>query len=200
MSSSAEIALAINRRLAEARQQIESLEKARAALSGETVQTRRTRRRPARAQNASARAASARAAGSMPARAAVNRAPAAATPTPAPASAETTRETRAAKAPARATAPAVPARPRRRRARELEPGQIEALLRDAPGGRSSAAIAKETGVSDAKVRQRLRELQSAGEIRSEGARRTSLWRLVGDEERVAARAAELEQATKGAAK
>ena len=195
MPSSAQIARAIDGRLAEARQEIESLEKARAALSGQASQPRRTRRRRAPSTPATPPPEA-----SPPARVRVKRtrAPAAAKPTPVPASPKTTRGTRAATRPARAQAPAVSGRPRRR-ARELEPGQIEALLRAAPEGRSIAAIAKETGVSDAKVRQRLRELQSAGEVRSGGARRTSAWRLVTDEERVAARAAEIEQATRAAA-
>jgi hypothetical protein len=68
---------------------------------------------------------------------------------------------------------------------------IEALLREFEG-LSSVAIAKRLRTDERGVRQRLRELEEAGQVRSEGSRRTSLWRLVTDEERVAERAGQLE--------
>ena len=82
----------------------------------------------------------------------------------------------------------------RRRARDLEPAKIEELLRASTDGLSLAALAKELGVGAAKVRTQLNELHRTGKVRSEGSRRTSRWRLVTDEERIAARVAELERA------
>lgn len=70
---------------------------------------------------------------------------------------------------------------------------IERLLSEKPEGLSAAALSKLTGASYARVTARLRELEQAGEVKSSGTRRTSLWRMV-TEERVAQRAAELENA------
>jgi hypothetical protein len=53
-------------------------------------------------------------------------------------------------------------------------------------------------VSNASYRQvldPLRELENAGPVRRTGTRRTALWRLITDEERIAERAAELERRT-----
>jgi hypothetical protein len=80
---------------------------------------------------------------------------------------------------------------RRTRRRELEPGEIEGLLRESEDGLSLVALARRVGVSEAKVSDRLRSLERTGEVRRSGPRRTSLWRLVTDEERIAERAAEL---------
>jgi hypothetical protein len=65
------------------------------------------------------------------------------------------------------------------------------MLRDF-GGLSAVAIAKRGNSSYGRVRSQLRDLEAAGRIRSSGSRRTSLWRLVTDEERITERAAELE--------
>ena len=89
------------------------------------------------------------------------------------------------------------ARPRRsgptRRSGDLVAGQLEDLLRESEDGLSLVALAARADVSDAKVRDRLHELQRQGEVRNSGSRRTSVWRLMSDEERIAARAAELER-------
>jgi predicted ArsR family transcriptional regulator len=76
----------------------------------------------------------------------------------------------------------------------VQPARIEELLRARTSGLSLAALAKELGVGTAKIRAQLTELQRAGQVRSEGSRRTSRWRIVTDEERIADRVAELEQA------
>jgi hypothetical protein len=85
--------------------------------------------------------------------------------------------------------------PRARR-RELEPGQIEGLLRESEDGLSLVALARRAEVSEAKVADRLSTLERSGEARRSGPRRTSLWRLVSDEERIAERAAELARASR----
>jgi hypothetical protein len=95
--------------------------------------------------------------------------------------------------PVAATAPkarASKSSPRTRR-RELEPGEIEGLLRESEDGLSLVALARRVGVSEAKVSDRLRSLERIGEVRRSGPRRTSLWRRITDEERIAERAAEL---------
>jgi hypothetical protein len=84
--------------------------------------------------------------------------------------------------------------PRARR-RELEPGEIEGLLGDSEEGLSLVALARRLGVSEAKVTERLTTLERSGEVRKSGPRRTSLWRQVTDEERIAERAAELARAS-----
>jgi Winged helix-turn-helix DNA-binding len=92
-----------------------------------------------------------------------------------------------------ATAPKARAKkpsPRSRR-RELQPGEVEGLLRESGDGLSLVALARRVGVSEAKVSDRLRSLERSGEVRRSGPRRTSLWRLITDEERIAERAAEL---------
>jgi hypothetical protein len=138
-----------------------------------------------------------------PARRRRSQAPAAAPtpPTPAPSPAEAAPKARATRSraarSAAGTAPkARPAKasPRSRR-RELEPGEIEGLLRDSDDGLSLVALARRSGVSESKVGDRLRTLERSGEVRSSGPRRTSLWRLVTDEERIAERAAELARAS-----
>jgi hypothetical protein len=78
----------------------------------------------------------------------------------------------------------------------LEPGQIERLLRESVDGLSLVALARRAEVSEAKVTERLNALERSGEARRSGPRRTSLWRLVTDEERVAERAAELARASR----
>jgi hypothetical protein len=71
--------------------------------------------------------------------------------------------------------------------------QVERLLQDAPEGLSAVTLAKRVNAGYGQVLALLRELESDGQIRRAGARRTSLWRLVSEEELIAERAAELER-------
>ncbi|MDQ6607786.1 MAG: hypothetical protein M3Z06_14720 [Actinomycetota bacterium] len=71
-------------------------------------------------------------------------------------------------------------------------GKLEAMLRESEGGLSATTIAKRSNAGYTKVLGRLRELEGTGQVRRSGTRRTSLWRLVTDQERIAERAAELE--------
>jgi hypothetical protein len=57
------------------------------------------------------------------------------------------------------------------------------------------ALASRAEVSETKVRDRLRELERVGEVRNSGSRRTSRWRLISDEDRIAERAAEIARAS-----
>lgn len=67
------------------------------------------------------------------------------------------------------------------------------MLRNAENGLSAGAIAKAANARDRQVRELLSERESAGQVRRTGAGRGTRWRLITDEERIAARAAELEQ-------
>jgi hypothetical protein len=71
-------------------------------------------------------------------------------------------------------------------------GTLEAMLGEAEDGLSAITISKRSQAGYGKVRDLLRELESAGQVRRTGTRRTSLWRLITDEERIAERTAELE--------
>ena len=83
---------------------------------------------------------------------------------------------------------------RSRRAGEHPEQTIEALLGESTDGISAVALSKRAGMGYARVLHRLHELESAGTVLSTGTNRTSLWRLVTDEDRIAQRVAELEQA------
>jgi hypothetical protein len=70
---------------------------------------------------------------------------------------------------------------------------LERLLADASAGLSANAIAKQAGAGYARTLKLLHELEAAGQVRRSGARRSTVWRLITDEERIAERAAELER-------
>ena len=57
----------------------------------------------------------------------------------------------------------------------------------------SRAIAEEANADYAATLTLLRELEASGQVRREGARRSTAWRLITDEDRIAQRAAELER-------
>ncbi len=194
-----EIIEAIDAQLVELRAQIASLEAARQALTGipTAPPSGRAASTPAVARRAPAATRRARTTppaeatpAKPPARRRRTQAPAAAAPTPARSTA--TRSTGARPTAAAAPKPKPASRSRRR---ELEPGQIEALLQESADGLSLVALARRTGVSETKVAERLRTLERSGDVRSTGPRRTSLWRVVTVEERIAERAAELARAS-----
>lgn len=72
-------------------------------------------------------------------------------------------------------------------------GRLEAILREAGDGLSASAISKRSNARYGQVLGLLRELEDGGQVRRTGTRRTSLWRLVTDEDRIAERTAELER-------
>jgi hypothetical protein len=90
-------------------------------------------------------------------------------------------------------------RPRAKPARSRQPiqvllsGKLELMLRESDNGLSAATIAKRSNARYAQVLDLLRELERGGQVRRLGDRRTSRWRLISDEERIAERAAELEK-------
>jgi hypothetical protein len=67
------------------------------------------------------------------------------------------------------------------------------LLADTSAGLSANAIAKQAGAGYARTLKLLHELEAAGQVRRAGARRSTVWRLITDEERIAQRGAELER-------
>lgn len=99
-----------------------------------------------------------------------------------------------AKPPPDTPAPARPARRRRQRARRtvevLPAGKLEQMLA-ASDGVTTATLAKQANARPDQVLTLLRELETAGKARRTGQRRGTRWHLVTDEDRIAARAAEL---------
>jgi hypothetical protein len=69
--------------------------------------------------------------------------------------------------------------------------KLELLLTDADG-LSTATLTSRTGADAAQVLTLLRELESNGKVRREGRGRGTRWRWITDEDRLDARAAELE--------
>jgi hypothetical protein len=72
-------------------------------------------------------------------------------------------------------------------------GGLEELLGQAEEGLSAVTIAKRSSASYRQVLELLGELERAGKVRRVGARRTTLWRLISDDEWIAQRTAELER-------
>ena len=70
---------------------------------------------------------------------------------------------------------------------------LERLLADASAGLSANAIAKHADASYGRTLRLLHDLEAAGQVRRSGARRSTVWQLITDAERIAARAAELER-------
>ena len=70
---------------------------------------------------------------------------------------------------------------------------LERLLADTSAGLSANAIAEQAGAGYNPTLELLRKLEEAGQVRRSGSRRSTVWRLVTDEQRIAERAAELER-------
>jgi hypothetical protein len=69
---------------------------------------------------------------------------------------------------------------------------LERLLAGTSAGLSAKAIAAQAGAGYSRTLRLLGELEAAGQVRRSGSRRSTVWRLITDEERIAERAAELE--------
>ena len=70
---------------------------------------------------------------------------------------------------------------------------LEGVLADTSVGLSANAIANRAGAGYSRTLKLLHELEVDGEVRRSGSRRSTVWRLITDEERIAERAAELER-------
>lgn len=196
MPDIAQILDAIDQRLADANEEIDSLSAARSILAGDHApRTRRgsgrRRGRPRRGEEVPAAAAPA----SSPAPTPVPAPPPTPAATAAPAAGESVAavESTAGKTGRAGRAPRATSR-RSRRSEERPEQTIEALLGETPDGMSAVALSKRAGMGYARVLTRLHQLEAAGTVLSTGTKRTSLWRLVTDEDRIAKRVAELERA------
>jgi hypothetical protein len=187
MSDIPQLLAAIDGRLAELAVEITALETAKATLDG----PRRTGRSPADARDATTRRARDR-----PRR--PRRTPSA-TPTEAVASGATSeravsvREDGSAAPSKRSTRKAATMGTRRRAGAAVGAETLARLLADTSAGLSANAIAERAGAGYDPTLKLLRELEAAGQVRRSGSRRSTVWRLVSDEERIAERAAELER-------
>lgn len=116
--------------------------------------------------------------------------------------------TRSAAAPTTATAvseaptTAAVSRPRRRSRAVAKPryevvpaGKLIALLCDSPGMRTRE-LAQVTNGNPGQVLALLKEQENAGQVRRSGTRAATRWHVITDEDRIAARAAELRAATR----
>lgn len=70
---------------------------------------------------------------------------------------------------------------------------LEWILADTPAGLSANAIARQASAGYSRTLKLLHELEAAGRVRRSGSRRSSVWQLITDEDRIAQRAAELER-------
>jgi hypothetical protein len=83
-------------------------------------------------------------------------------------------------------------RSRRRPADVVPAGKLQALLIGG-GGMSTGDLVDQTGGDRQQVLTLLRELEAAGQVRRTGERRGTRWHAITDEDRIAARVAELER-------
>jgi hypothetical protein len=81
-------------------------------------------------------------------------------------------------------------RPAERKYEVVPAGKLTALLAGTDGLRT-AELAKATNGDPAQVLTLLKEQETAGEVRRTGTRAATRWRVITDEDRIAARAAEL---------
>jgi hypothetical protein len=100
--------------------------------------------------------------------------------------------------------PTKPRRPRRgaraatKRAVEVVPaGKLIALLGDSKG-MSTRELSRTTNGDPGQVLALLKEQEAAGQVRRSGERAATRWHLITDEDRIAARAAELEASSRRA--
>ena len=85
----------------------------------------------------------------------------------------------------------------RRQGESVPAGKLERLLAD-HSGITSTALAELANGERAPVLSLLRELEAAGRVRRTGRRRGTRWHAITDEDRIQARAAELERQSKRA--
>jgi hypothetical protein len=187
MSYIPQLLASLERRLDELTTEVGALEAARAALDGKgadgpSAAVTRTGARNSTRRRPSTRTRTARTASPAPAAAGDGNAGVATTTQDAAKLVARKPRRRAASAAPRARRAGVP----------FDTGALERLLADTTAGMSAGAVAEQAGAGYGRVLAVLRELDASGQVRRTGARRSTLWRLVSDEERIAQRAAELE--------
>lgn len=77
-------------------------------------------------------------------------------------------------------------------------GEIVELLLSSSDGLTTRALAERASADRAQVLRLLREMERAGTVRRTGERRGTRWHLITEEDRIQARAAELEAQRQGA--
>jgi DNA-binding transcriptional ArsR family regulator len=174
----------LDARLAELTSEISTLQDRRAALQKQAVQAPRTTRSATPARRARGSTAN-------PKTPAVTSALSAPAPNPGPATKTAAKSKSRAPSPRRQTSASSAST--RRAKLSLPDEQLDRLLTEARSGLSAATIAERSGVAHSRVLARLRELEASGTVTRTGQRRSTLWRLVTDEDRIAERAAELER-------
>jgi len=191
MPDSQDIIISIDRRLAQARKEIASLEAALTAMRkpSKAAKAAKATRTTRAARGNGAGSATAAASAATAARPAAS-APSATAAAPANGTADAT-----GAAPANGTGRARSRRtrraPTRRRAHVVPAGKLVTLLGTSEG-MSTADLADQTGGDRQQLLTLLRELEAAGQVRRSGERRRTRWHVITDEDRIAARVAELE--------
>jgi hypothetical protein len=102
--------------------------------------------------------------------------------------------TRTHRKPSKPSKPAKPTKPTKA-TKALLAGQLHKILADSDGITTSA-IAKQADADPAQVLVLLREAEASGDARRTGERRGTRWHAITDEDRIAARAAELASQSK----
>ena len=188
MSDIPQLVAVIDDRLTELAAEITALESAKAALDG----ARTVDPSPARAANAMTSRSPARPRRPQRTGSPLPAEPAASGAAPKPVT--SVRHDAGAVSPTRSTGKAAAKRTRRRRGRTAVGAEtLERLLANTSSGLSTNVIAEQAGAGYTAILKLLHELEAAGDVRRSGSRRSTLWRLITDEERIAARAAELER-------
>jgi hypothetical protein len=186
MSDTQDLVVSIDERIVEARKEIASLEAALAAITDASAPTS-----PKSATPKSRTPKSRTPKSDTP----KSRTPRSATPKPGTPNPTTLKSPapRSA-APESATGPKPRARrsPRPRPVEVVPAGKLETLL-SASDGLSTTALAERANGGRDQVLTLLRELEAAGRIRRTGQRRATRWHVITDEDRIAARVAELER-------
>lgn len=169
MLDSQQIIISIDKRLADARKEIASLERALTAMN-----------KTSKAADAVSATRTARTNGAAPAKAAPQSAKATAQSAKRTAASTNGRARRTRRAPAKGRAEVVPA------------GKLVSLL-GTGNGMSTADLTTQTGGDRQQLLTLLRELEAAGQVRRSGERRGTRWHAITDEDRIAERVAQLER-------
>jgi hypothetical protein len=195
MLDSQQLIITIDKRLADVRKEIASLERALSAMS-----------KPSKAAKPASSTRTARTNGAAPAKRTATSAkakaktPAKATAKAGTTSAKTTAESsKATAADAKRTAASTNGRARRTR-RAPAKGRVDVVpagklvsLLGTGNGMSTADLTAQTGGDRQQLLTLLRELEAAGQVRRSGERRSTRWHAITDEDRIAERVAQLER-------
>jgi hypothetical protein len=184
MSDIPQLVAAIDGRLTELGAEIAALETAKAALDG----TRRVDPSPAGAANAMTSRSPARPRRPRRMGSPAPTEPAASGAPPEPVT--PVRHDRSAVTPIRSTRKEQ-AKRRRRAGMPVRAETLVRVLANTSSGLSANVIAEQAGGGYTATLNLLHELEAAGQVRRSGSRRSTVWRLITDEERIVERAAEL---------